>query len=77
VRACGDAVGLLLPIHLATDLVLEGAVDVELQVIVVLLGGDLPVELDGFGAVRLDDGLQAGFLFIMEAVRTLGCVGSY
>jgi hypothetical protein len=39
-------VGDFLPVHLAADLVLEGAVDIELQVIAILLGGDFPVELD-------------------------------
>jgi len=55
-------VGDLLPIHLATDLVLKGAVEIELEVIAILLGGDLPVELDGFSVLRLDDGLQAEML---------------
>jgi hypothetical protein len=40
-----------------------------------LFGGDLPVELDGFSAVGLDNGLQAGFVAVVEAVITLGRIG--
>jgi hypothetical protein len=68
VRACADAVGFLLPADFAADLVLEGAVDIELQVITILLGGDLPIELDRLSAVGLDNGLQAGFAVVRERV---------
>jgi hypothetical protein len=74
VRACSNAVGFLLPADLAADLVLKGAVDIELEVITARFGRNLPVELDGFSAVGLDDGLQAGFLVVLEGLTTLGRV---
>ena len=47
----------ILPADLAANLVLERAVNVELQVVVALVRRDLPVEFDGLRAIRIDDGL--------------------
>ena len=55
---CQPTSPLMRPATRIGGLVLERAVDVELQVVVARLRRDLPVEPDGLAAIRIDDRLE-------------------
>ena len=61
-------VRLLRPVDLSADAVLAYIVDIELEIVTVLFGRDLPVELERLGAIGFYDRLQDGFLVVAQGI---------